>query len=592
MIGKVVGIARRSEKCKDVCLKHVLGPKGKNSITGSCQAARKGRGRYECVYMNGQAKKGNGKRMECWNLPDCGDKPDLHEGDMVGGPLLDAALAAGELYEYPSTDGRCLKNNENRVMFASENKAYELEDCANACEFDAREACEYNAATKECFYGNIVKKGKQDASAKGWTCWARRQKKKGKTTSVFSAIKYKQFMWPKKSGYVRIPYQFDRGFNELGRMRVLHAIAQFKKNTCVHWVPKAPADREFVYIYHGQGCFSAIGKQGVRAGGRQLLSLSDPGCLRDSGTAIHEMMHAMGWFHEQSRGDRDKHVNIVWSNIPRSKQSQFKKYQAHEATYGLPYDIHSVMHYENNAFGYRRNGVKATTMTAKADPNIKLGNRKAMTVHDINDINTHYGCDKKTWPIRKEGSKPAPSKPDKKPDSKPQPKPAPKPACKCPTLSCNAGEKSRNTRKISTDRYGCRCYVYECVKPECRCSTPRCRSGEKLERSGKWNDDRYGRRCYEHKCVASRTTQAKCSDNYDFCVDLKTRCKASPWVSENCKKTCRLPPCSASASTSACSDDKKYSRSCPSWAKRGYCTNNRYKSTLKKRCFKSCGYCN
>lgn len=274
--------------------------------------------------------------------------------------------------------------------------------------------------------------------------------------------------------------------------------------------------------------------------------------------------------------------------------------------------------------------MKATTMTAKADPNIKLGNRKAMTVHDINDINTHYGCDKKTWPIRKEGSKPAPSKPDKKPDSKPQPKPAPKPACKCPTLSCNAGEKSRNTRKISTDRYGCRCYVYECVKPECRCSTPRCRSGErlvktgkwnedrnrcrcdeqicisekrecpkprcrsgeKLERSGKWNDDRYGRRCYEHKCVASRTTQAKCSDNYDFCGDLKIRCKASPWVRDNCKKTCRLPPCSASASTSACSDDKKYSRSCPSWAKRGYCTNNRYKSTLKKRCFKSCGYCN
>jgi len=642
MIGKVVGIARRSEKCKDVCLKHVLGPNGDQSITGSCQAARKGRGKYECVFMDGEAKKGNGKRMECWNLADCGDKPDLHEGDMVGGPLLDAALAAGELFEYPSTDGKCLKNNEKRMMFATESKGYEWDDCANACEFDARDACEYNAATKECFYGDIVKKGKQDAGAKGWTCWARRQKKAGKSTSVFSAIKYKQFMWPKKSGYVRIPYQFDRGFNELGQMRVLHAIAQFKKNTCVHWVPKTPADREFVYIYHGQGCFSAIGKQGIRAGGRQLLSLSDPGCLRDSGTAIHEMMHAMGWFHEQSRGDRDKHVNVVWSNIPRSKQSQFKKYQAHEATYGLPYDIHSVMHYENNAFGFRRNGVKATTMTAKADSNMKLGNRKAMTIHDINDINTHYGCDKAQWPIRKAGSKPAPqpaTKPAAKPAPKPaQPKPAPKPACKCPTLSCNAGEKTRNTGKISTDRFGCRCYVYECVKPECKCSTPRCRrgerlvktgkwnqdahgcrcdeqtcisekrecpkprcrSGEKLERSGKWNDDQYGRRCYEHKCVASRTAQASCSDKQVFCRTLKNYCRTNSWVKDNCKKTCRLPPCRATTkvtkptkpkTNAKCADRKGDERNCPSWAKLGYCTNRRFKSQLKRRCFKSCGYC-
>merc|ERR1712048_1370611 len=221
-----------------------------------------------------------------------------------------------------------------------------------------------------------------------------------------------------------------------------------------------------------------------------------------------------------------------------------------------------------------------------------------------NDINTHYGCDKAQWPIRKAGSKPAPqpaTKPAAKPAPKPaQPKPAPKPACKCPTLSCNAGEKTRNTGKISTDRFGCRCYVYECVKPECKCSTPRCRRGERLVKTGKWNQDAHGRRCDEHKCVASRTTQASCSDKQVFCRTLKNYCRTNSWVKDNCKKTCRLPPCRATTkvteptkpkTTKKCADLKRFARSCPGWAKRGYCKNKSYKGYMKKNCFKSCGYC-
>jgi hypothetical protein len=59
-------------------------------------------------------------------------------------------------------------------------------------------------------------------------------------------------------------------------------------------------------------------------------------------TAVHEMLHALGAHHEQSRTDRDKYIEIMYKNIAENNYHNFKK---HSTTDKHAYDGSSDLQY-------------------------------------------------------------------------------------------------------------------------------------------------------------------------------------------------------------------------------------------------------
>nr|CAD2169567.1 unnamed protein product [Meloidogyne enterolobii] len=63
-------------------------------------------------------------------------------------------------------------------------------------------------------------------------------------------------------------------------------------------------------------------------------------------------MHAVGFFHEQSRHDRDQYIQILWSNVLRGADDQFEKYGFNS--------IDQASFIENGVRNFRKDNNKVT----------------------------------------------------------------------------------------------------------------------------------------------------------------------------------------------------------------------------------------
>lgn len=68
------------------------------------------------------------------------------------------------------------------------------------------------------------------------------------------------------------------------------------------------------------------------------------------GTAMHELLHAVGFSHHHMRPDRDRYLTIHYENIRNQYKSQFKKLTNAQDKLLTPFDYQSIMMYGNSAF--------------------------------------------------------------------------------------------------------------------------------------------------------------------------------------------------------------------------------------------------
>ena len=179
-----------------------------------------------------------------------------------------------------------------------------------------------------------------------------------------------------------IPYAIDSDLPDPSRVK--EALRHIQRATGVKFVAYDRQPDAIVFQKGKEHCLSVLGRQG----GLQPIRLSAECGWHE---ITHEVLHALGFIHEQSRADRDDFVEVVWDNIEKPYRAQFTKLPEDflGPAQGSSFDYHSIMLYGPTLFARVKGDLTLKTRTGNAiQPS-----REGLSPEDIRRIKRHFNLD-------------------------------------------------------------------------------------------------------------------------------------------------------------------------------------------------------
>lgn len=176
----------------------------------------------------------------------------------------------------------------------------------------------------------------------------------------------------------KVPFVIDTSLPNYDQ--ILEAIDYMNTTTNIQLNPRED-EKNYVTIVAGEmDCYSYAGM----IGGEQEIFLTPRCRLKE---VVHELMHTIGFFHEQNREDRDQYVQILWENIADLHHTQFKKLpNDFIGVGGRPFDLNSIMMYSSFTFSAAQGEPAMITKSGDLIPH----SQSLLSGEDIQRVNLAY----------------------------------------------------------------------------------------------------------------------------------------------------------------------------------------------------------